>query len=146
MNNYITSVLVAVFLYATANVIIERYLGQFSSIGILIFMYPIMLGLAFATIGAYRASNTPVNAPVGLSLVALTLVVGAIYYFADWSYVNAYNKGGDVASITSIMVAFPVVAQLMKSALDQQMPTFRNIAGTAVIAGGVFIFFSDAKN
>jgi drug/metabolite transporter (DMT)-like permease len=146
MNNYIISVLTAVFLYAAANVALEKYLSQYSSLGILMYMYPMMLMGGIASVGVYKYTGTEVNSPIGFTAIAIALAVGVIYYFADWSYVNAYSKGGSVATITSIMASFPIVAQLMKAGLDGQVPSLRNILGSTVVAAGILIFFSGDKD
>jgi hypothetical protein len=42
------------------------------------------------------------------------IAVGALFFVADLFYVGAYTNGGSLLAITTLVVLFPAIAQLIK--------------------------------
>lgn len=132
-------VLAAVILYSIANVSIEKWLSQYSTTGLLVIWYPAMTLMALLALAYFKSAGQTVQFPVGYALV-ITAVVAVIYFFADFSFLNAYASGGNIFTITSLFLTFPVVAGTMKMLLDKQYPNFYQVAGYLLVVVAVVLF------
>ena len=65
------------------------------------------------------------------------IVLGLIFTVADYCYVGAYNQGGTLLTITSIMLLVPVLASLIKFGLTKQAPNLWLVGGYLLAAGAV---------
>lgn len=122
--------MVAVFLYAIQNVALELSLAKENTFKLLVIMYTIMWPMALAA--WWYTSDTE-----GLrfltddtSKLGLIAVIGIVYFFADTSFVSAYTVAeGNVLTITTIVIMFPLFATLIKYVLSGSIPNIYQLGG-----------------
>jgi drug/metabolite transporter (DMT)-like permease len=130
--------IVALFLYAFQNVFLEQKLAKFSVFVILSYSYLIMLiisssawFLSVSVIDKTKQNLTPVGWEAGA-----IFFLGVIFFVADSCYIGAYTNGGNVYTVTSIVIMFPIFASLIKLFWVGGLPNRWQVAGyiLAVIA------------
>jgi drug/metabolite transporter (DMT)-like permease len=133
-------VLISVFFYGIANLILERKLSQYSVPSLMVLWEPIMFVCAVVLWMYYRYTDQPLIGPeFGWPFIILTIMAVA-YFIADLSYVSAYTNGGNLFTITSVFLSFPLVAGAMKMVVDQQYPTRMQVLAYIFVSVGVLMF------
>lgn len=120
--------LAAVLLYATQNVLLEQKLAKYSTPALLLIFYLVMAPLAGLRLWYLSASGQGVNFPIGTGL-GLAVFAGLMYFAADYCFVGAYTSGGDLLTITTIVILFPVAASIAKYLWVGELPTIFQVAG-----------------
>lgn len=133
-------VLISVVFYSIANLILEKRLSQYSLPSLMILWEPVMLMCGIALWGYYRYNDYPLVSPEMGWPIAWLVIMAVTYFIADSSYVSAYTIGGDLFTVTSVFLSFPVVAGLMKMAGSQQYPSRLQVFGYLAVAIGVMCF------
>lgn len=126
----------AMVFYASQNVVVEQKLARYNTLSVLVYFYLTMLPLALVGLGYLKATNQKIVAPTG-SAIFIALAVGAMFFLADAFYVGAYEAGGTLMVITTIMLAFPALASLMKYLWVGGLPNNYQIVGYVLAALGV---------
>jgi drug/metabolite transporter (DMT)-like permease len=85
-----------------------------------------------------KTDDPSFNFPTGTFLV-LAVVLGLIYTMGDWFFISAYNKGGDLVTITCITVLIPVVASLIKFGITKSLPNLWQVSGYVLAAVAVVL-------
>jgi drug/metabolite transporter (DMT)-like permease len=85
-----------------------------------------------------KTNDPSFSFPTGTMLL-LALVLGLIYTVGDWFFVSAYNKGGDLVTITCITVLIPVVASLLKFGITKSLPNLWQVSGYVLAAGAIVL-------
>ena len=106
---------VAMCLYALQNVLLEVRLSKYSTMGLLVYWYFTLAPLAALGIGYLYLTGQNLAMPSRLD-VPIVIAVGALFFVADLFYVGAYTSGGNLLAITTLVVLFPAIAQLIKFA------------------------------
>lgn len=104
---------VAMWLYGLQNVIIEVKLAKYTTMALLLFWYFAMVPLALAGLGYMYFTGQSIAIPNRTDAVIAT-AVAVMFFFADFFYVGAYTNGGSVLVVTTMVVLFPAIAQLIK--------------------------------
>jgi len=103
----------AMALYAAQNVVMEVKLSKYTTMALLLYWYFTMAPLALAGLGYMYWSEQNVAMPKSGD-ITLIVMVGAMFFFADLLYIGAYTNGGSLLAITTLVVLFPAMAQLIK--------------------------------
>lgn len=105
--------LLGIFLYALAGVLVEVKLKNVNTLTLMA-MYPVIIFAAAVIMRqvTYRP-DAGYDFPVG-AMFGWVMVLGVIYAGADFFYVGAYTAGGDVRTITAVVVVAPVFASVIK--------------------------------
>lgn len=104
---------IAMWLYALQNVILEVRLARYSTIGLLVCWYFTLAPLGLATLGYLRFTGQTLSLPQRADM-PMVIAAGALFFVADLFYIGAYTNGGDLLAITTMLVLFPAIAQLIK--------------------------------
>ncbi len=105
--------LLALVLYAFQNVFLEQKLSRYNTIALMVYFYVTLLPLALISLCYLKISGQDIVAPPGGTILTVVLV-GSLYFFADYFYIGAYTSGGSVLTVTSIVIMFPVFASVIK--------------------------------
>jgi hypothetical protein len=128
----------AEWLYALQNVLLDVKLSKYSSMGLLVYWYFTLAPLALAGLGYLYLSRQMVVLP-SRSDAPLVIAVGALFFVADLLYVSAYTSGGDLLAITTLVVLFPVFAQLIKFAWVGGEMNYHHLVGYVLAALAVIL-------
>lgn len=104
---------IAMWLYGLQNVIIEVKLAKYTTMALLLYWYFVMAPLALAGLGYMYFSGQSIAIPNRNDAV-IAIAVAIMFFFADFFYVGAYTNGGSVLAVTTMVVLFPAIAQLIK--------------------------------
>lgn len=130
--------LLAMVCYAIVNVLFEQKFAKFNNLtAMCIYPLPILL---VGIVGRYmtKTSDPSFDFPVGLDLTIL-IAMGFIAAAADYFYFGAYTGGGDLLTVTSIIVMFPVASSLIKFVLTRGLPNVWQISGYILAVGAMLL-------
>ena len=105
--------LVAMWLYALQNVLIEVRLAKYTALSLMVYWYFTLAPLALIGIAWMYWSHQPVkmpNWPDG----GVAIAIGTMFFVADYFYISAYTSGGKLMAITAVTVMIPAMAQFIK--------------------------------
>ena len=130
--------IIAMFLYAIPNVLIERKFAKVSP--------QIIIALFTSTVGLIMWLTIIFNKPLKLVLTwpqgsQWTFIVASalVLMMADFFYFSAYNLGGSLAMITTTVALYAVVAILIKAGLDRGWPTTNQIVAAFLAFTAVWL-------
>lgn len=103
----------AMWLYAFTNVAIEVKLSKYTTMALLLYWYCALAPLAAAGIGYMYLSGQNIIVP-NRSDAMVAIAVAVIFFLADYFYIGAYTAGGSLLAVTTLVVLFPAIAQLIK--------------------------------
>jgi hypothetical protein len=106
-------VCIAVVCYAIQNNVMEQKLATYNPAMIITVAYLAMLPLALARLGQLKLAGETLVLPQG-AVLGFMLLAGVLWFFGDYLYASAFTSGGDLITITTIIVTYPVVAALVK--------------------------------
>ena len=136
---------IAIMLYAIQNTIIDVKLKNNSTASLLLVFYIVLLPLAIGLFCYQKLSGQAVTIPQGNTLW-IVVAVAVMFFVADFFYFGAYTSGGDVATITIILVLMPVVSALIKFLWVKDVPTPYHMIGFVFAAISViFILIGNSK-
>lgn len=104
---------IAMWLYALQNVLLEVRLAKYSTIGLLVCWYFTLAPLGLAALAYMRYTSQPLTLPARVDL-PIVIAAGALFFIADLFYIGAYTGGGELLAITTMLVLFPAIAQIIK--------------------------------
>ena len=130
--------LVATLFYAVCNVLLELKFSKLNALTLMILYASVIWISAFGMRQLVKTDDPSFSFPTGAFLL-LAIVLGLIYAAGDYFFVSAYNKGGDVITITCITVLIPVVASLLKFGITKQLPNLWQVSGYVLAAGAVIL-------
>lgn len=142
--------LVGMLLYAGANVVMDGKLARYNNLTIMSVYGLFIAGLAFALrqLLLTRASTGDALSyayPSGMGLLYL-VVLGVLFFGADYFFIGAYTNGARLVTVTSISLLFPVFASLVEfiwSRVNKEVqftpPTLWHIAGYVLGCVAVFL-------
>ena len=137
--------LVAAACYAVCNVLLELKFSKLNALTLMIIYASVIWLTAFGMRQLVKTDDPSFSFPSGTMLL-LALVLGLIYATGDYFFVSAYNKGGDVVTITCITILIPVVASLLKFGVTKQLPNLWQVSGYILAAGGVVLVAKGSIN
>src|SRR3954469_25284431 len=111
--------LVATALYAVCNVLLELKFSKLNALTLMILYASVIWISAVGMRQLVKTEDPSFSFPSG-TLLVIAVVLGLIYTMGDYFFVSAYNKGGDLVTITCITVLIPVVASLLKFSMTKQ--------------------------
>ena len=129
---------VAMWLYALQNVLLEVKLSKYSTMGLLVYWYFTLAPLALAGLGYLYLTGHELFLP-SRSDAPMVIAVGALFFVADLFYVGAYTNGGELLAITTLVVLFPAIAQLIKFTWVGGKVNYYHLAGYALAAVAVIL-------
>ena len=103
----------AMWLYAFSNVVIKVKLAKYTTMALLLYWYFTLAPLAVTGIGYMYFSGQKIIVPTGVD-AKLAILAAVVFFFADYFYIGAYTAGGSLLVVTTLVVLFPVIAQLIK--------------------------------
>src|SRR5689334_2173425 len=130
--------LVATGCYAVCNVLLELRFSKLNPLTVMILYASVIWISAVGMRQMVKTDDPSFNFPTGTFLL-LALGLGLLYATGDWFFVSAYNKGGDVITITCITVLIPVVASLIKFGMTKSLPNAWQVSGYCLAAGAVVL-------
>lgn len=137
---YIQFALLAVFLYAAQNVVIDRTLKGVSEVVTLALVHWITIVVTWTIIltrgqtGIVLAFPSTPRGWGGLALCAILLTAADLCYFRSYA-----SPGGNVLVIPMLAVALPVFATGINALLGGSLPTARHVAAWALVALAVYL-------
>lgn len=123
----------AMWLYAFSNVVIEVKLAKYTTMALLLYWYFILAPLAVAGLGYMYLSGQKIVVPHS-SDAWMAIAAAVVFFFADYFYIGAYTSGGSLLAVTTLVVLFPAVAQLIKFAWVGGSPNYYHLAGYLLAA------------
>lgn len=120
--------LLAMMLYATQNVVLEQKLSKYHTIALLVYFYGVLLPVSAIVLMTLKITGQNPAMPSGNGII-IAILAGLIYFFADYFFIGAYTNGGDLLTITSIVVMFPVFASIVKYFWVGGLPNTYQVAG-----------------
>ena len=130
--------LVATACYAVCNVLLELKFSKLNALTLMIVYASVIWISAFGLRQLVKTSDPSFGFPTG-TLLLLAIGLGLIYTTGDYFFVSAYNKGGDVVTITCITILIPVVASLLKFGITKQAPNLWQVSGYVLAAGAIVL-------
>ena len=127
---------VAAFGYAAVGVLLELRFSKTNTWVVLLAYSLTTTVIALIAIKATKATMSVIS-PTDIAWLA---VLGIVIVIADYAYVRAFNLGGNVFTIRSIMEIVPVVAATMKLCLGKGLPTRQEMVGYVIIVIGTLVF------
>jgi drug/metabolite transporter (DMT)-like permease len=121
-------VVVAMMLYALSNVLLEQKFSKYNTFTLMVCYVSVILVVAVIGRQTTLSGDESFNFPQGAEF-ALVILLGLIMATADYLYVAAYASGGDLMTISSIVVMFPVFASIVKFAMTRELPNAYQIVG-----------------
>lgn len=128
----------AMWLYAFSNVVIEVKLAKYTTMALLLYWYFTLAPLAVAGIGYMYLSGQKIVMPSG-SDAGMAIAAAVVFFFADYFYIGAYTSGGSLLAVTTLVVLFPAIAQLIKFAWVGGSPNYYHLAGYLLAAIAVVL-------
>ncbi len=128
--------LVATVCYAICNVLLELKFSKLNPLTVMILYASVIWISAVGMRQVVKTDDPSFNFPTGTFLL-LAIGLGLLYATGDWFFVSAYNKGGDLVTITCITVLIPVVASLIKFGMTKSLPNLWQVSGYVLAAGAV---------
>lgn len=132
------SVISAMFCYAMANLIIDQKLTHYNTLSLMVCWVATILVLSIVSRELLKTPDGTFDFPSGWNL-GLVLVVAAFFFCGDYLFINAYNKGGNLYTITILNLTFPVFASLLKLGWTGELPNRWQVGGYLVASGGVWL-------
>lgn len=129
---------IAMWLYALQNVAIEVKLAKYTSLGLLLYWYFTLAPLALIGLGYMYLTNQNIVMP-NRSDAIIAISVGVMFFFADLFYVSAFTHGGSLLAITTLVVLFPAIAQLIKFIWVGGSPNVYHVFGYILAALAVIL-------
>lgn len=130
--------LLAVVCYAIANVLFEQRFAKYNNLTLIcVYAVPIFL-VGVVGHALTKTSDPSFDFPVGVDLTLL-IAIGFILGAADYFYTGAYTHGGDLLTITSIIVMMPIVASMFKFVLTRNLPNMWLVGGYVLAIGAVIL-------
>jgi drug/metabolite transporter (DMT)-like permease len=137
--------LIGIILYAVQNTIIDVRLKQYSTVSLLVGMYIILLPLGVGLFLYQKYMGQAMITPSGNDF-KIVAFVAAMFFIGDFFYVGAYTSGGNVVTITILLVLMPVIGGLMKFWWLKESPTpYHFVAFVCAALAIVFIALGDSK-
>lgn len=119
--------LIGIILYAVQNTIIDVRLSKYSTVNLLVGWYVVLLPLAVGLYFYQKFFGTPAEMPAGSDL-SLLVAVAVMFFIADFFYIGSFTAGGNVVTITILLVLMPVIGSLMKFVWVREVPTSYHFA------------------
>jgi drug/metabolite transporter (DMT)-like permease len=137
--------LIGVVLYAIQNTLIDVKLKGYSTVGILLRFYIVLLPLALGLFLYQKIAGQPLVIPSGDALKVLA-AIAVMFFVADFFYIGAYTSGGNVVVVTILLVLMPVLGALMKYVWVKEVPTPYHLASfVCATLAVVFIAVGNSK-
>jgi len=130
--------LLAMACYAVASVLFEHKFSKFNNLTLMcVYVVPILIvGIVGRTLT--KTSDPSFDFPVGIDLILL-IAVGFVLGMADYFYTGAFTNGGELLTITSIIVMFPAFSSLIKFVLTRDVPNAWQISGYILAVGAMIL-------
>lgn len=136
---YVLFVLTACLLYATQNVIISRQLAGISEWVMLACVHVISITLAWTIILTRHRTGMDLSLPEGMKPWLLLATIAAVNTSADYCFFRAYTAGGNMSTITILVVTLPVFATIINVATGGTLPNWRHITAWTLVAAAVWL-------
>jgi drug/metabolite transporter (DMT)-like permease len=136
-SNPLFLIVLAMFLYASQNVLIDRYFKNVTPV-VNIFAYSIGLFFMSLCVLKIRPFAMEITLPVGMQFVAIA-VACVLVFFGDFLTFRSYNIGGSLPLITTAVATFPVFASLIKWTLGGPRPTMQHILAWILVAAALYL-------
>lgn len=130
--------LLALLLYTLLNVMLDKYFSHIDPLITLSIYCAIILTLALSCI-ARNYHNSVVMVVPSTKIFIIICLCGMTCFFADSCYLTAYNKGGSLASITTIVAIMPVFAVVIKMFMDRKLPELSQFLGCILATMAVYL-------
>lgn len=113
MQKAVVFAILAPILYASGNVLLEHKFSKYNNLTLMIAYGAIITVSAITMRALTKDGNASYDFPVGNELWLL-VVLGLIFFAADYFFIGAYTNDGDLLTITILMILLPVFASLFK--------------------------------
>ncbi|MDD2657807.1 MAG: hypothetical protein PHD04_04090 [Candidatus Pacebacteria bacterium] len=130
--------LLAMLCYAVVNVLFEQKFAKFNNLTLMcVYLVPMLL-VGVVGRSMTSTSDPSFDFPTGMSL-AILIALGFIYAAADYFYIGAYTSGGELLTVSSIVVMYPIVSSLIKFVLTQGLPNAWQVSGYVLAVGAMLL-------
>ena len=101
--------------------------------------YGSVICISALIVRSFVKTNDPAfSFPAGCMLM-LVIVLGLVYAAGDYFFVGAYTHGGDILTVSSIVLLLPVFASLLKFVLTKNYPNLWQIFGYLLASAAVML-------
>lgn len=128
----------AVLCYAVANVLIEQRLAHVNHVTLIICYTAIMVPIAFAVRASSLAGANDIAFPGGWQL-ALALAIGLLFFAGDYFLFGAYTHNGDIFTIVTVTMLFPVFASAVRLLFTFELPNLYHIIGYLLAIAAILV-------
>ena len=137
--------LIALFCTAPGNVIIQLRFSKYHSLTLMTCYISVILAITLGALRTTKTSDPSFCFPRGADLFAV-VILGVIFFAADYFFVGAYTHGGTLFLVTSIIVLFPITASLIKYCFTRDYPNGYQLCGYLFgIIGVILVICGDKK-
>ena len=130
--------LAALFLYAIANTIIEKKLGNISPLANTTCFYLGLLAVSAPLVLFRNQIGLKLTMPSASHFWLLALC-GALFFFADLAWFQAYHGGGRLEQVTAVFLAFPILIALINAIAGGSLPTKSDIMSWVIVGIGLIV-------
>jgi hypothetical protein len=103
-----------------------------------VYWYFTLAPLAAVGIGYLYLTGQNLTMPSRLD-VPIVIAVGVLFFVADLFYVGAFTSGGNLLAITTLVVLFPAIAQLIKFAWVGGRLNYYHLVGYILAAVAIIL-------
>ncbi|MBX4187452.1 MAG: DMT family transporter [Candidatus Doudnabacteria bacterium] len=137
MKSYLYA-LIGTALYAITGVVIEQKLEKFNNTAlVLLFVLP-MIPIALLWLWFQKTTHQEINFPTG-SALWIVMILGVAYFFADYFFLGAFTAGGNVMTVSTILLLTPAIAAIIKYLWVGGKPNVYQVSGYVLIAAAMLL-------
>ena len=125
-------------MYSILNTIIEVKLKHLPTFSLLCTLYLILLPVVTTIFLIQKRIDPSMSFPTGDTLWVVA-AVAVMFLIADYMYYGAFAKGGNVVTITTLLVLMPVLSGLLKFLWVKELPTPYHFGAVVLAAGAVIL-------
>ena len=108
--------------YGLGNVLLEHKLAKYNNLTLMLVYLPVILVFALVARELVKTGDPSYAIPVGNDLWSL-IILGFIFFVADYFFIGAYTNGGNLAMITlATTLLFPSSASFFKFIGSKYIP------------------------
>jgi len=120
------------------NLVFEQKLNKLHQAIIIANVCPIIFLIAIVWVQVVSSVGGDVQRPP-TTLYPILIGTAFLWFFADFCFVGAYTSGGNMMTVTTIFLLFPVVGAIMKYVYTRDMPTIYHMVGWVVAVVAVLL-------
>ena len=126
----------ALLAYTAFNAVFSRTLSHVSPTVALPIYTTVVVLLGAGMFAFTRSTNTALPSE---NEILLLVACGLILFAADFSFVSAYNHGGSLVLVATILSLLPVTTAALNLVIEGKLPSLAHAIAFVMAVGSVFI-------